>query len=138
MLGQALPVLAFAALAQARAFVTNHCSYPVYIWSIPQVLSGSHTNNLSLKPQGQYQEPWRHGSSMNPGVAIKVSTKGGSTSVTCRFAPGQNSWSFWQPGQRYSERGYGDCKTIGWNGEFAYMDSHFEITPNGAAVMTCH
>jgi hypothetical protein len=70
--------------------------------------------------------------------AIKVSTKGGTTSVTCRFAPGQNSWRFWQPGQRYSERGYGDCSTIGWNGERAYMDSHFEITPNGAAVMTCH
>jgi hypothetical protein len=75
MLGRALPVLTFAALAQARAIVSNHCPYPVYVWSVPQVLSSSHTDNVSLKPRGQYQEPWRHGSSMNPGVAIKVSTK---------------------------------------------------------------
>ncbi|KAL1801591.1 hypothetical protein ACET3X_001933 [Alternaria dauci] len=75
MLGPALPILTFVALAQARAIVTNHCSYNVYVWSVPQVLSSSHTDNVPLKPGGQYQEPWRHGSIVNPGVAIKISTK---------------------------------------------------------------
>jgi hypothetical protein len=75
MLGSALPVLTFVALAQARAIVTNHCPYNVYVWSVPQVLSSSHTDNVPIKPGGQYQEPWRHGSIANPGVAIKISTK---------------------------------------------------------------
>lgn len=75
MLGSALPVLTFVALAQARAIVTNHCPYNVYVWSVPQVLSSSHTDNVPIKPGGQYQEPWRHGSTVNPGVAIKISTK---------------------------------------------------------------
>ncbi|CAN9138766.1 unnamed protein product [Alternaria sp. RS040] len=75
MLGSALPVLTFVALAQARAIVTNHCLYNVYVWSVPQILSSSHTDNVPIKPGGQYQEPWRHGSIVNPGVAIKISTK---------------------------------------------------------------
>jgi hypothetical protein len=75
MLGQALPVLALVALAEARAIVTNHCPYNVYVWSVPQVLSSSHTDNVPIKPGGQYREPWRHGSLINPGVAIKISTK---------------------------------------------------------------
>jgi hypothetical protein len=75
MLGPALHVLTFVALAHARAIVTNHCPYNVYVWSVPQVLSSSHTDNVPIKPGGQYQEPWRHGSITNPGVAIKISTK---------------------------------------------------------------
>ncbi|CAG5140069.1 uncharacterized protein ALTATR162_LOCUS629 [Alternaria atra] len=75
MLGPALPILTFLALAQARAIVINHCPYSVYVWSVPQVLSSSHTDNVPIKPGGQYQEPWRHGSIVNPGVAIKISTK---------------------------------------------------------------
>ncbi|KAG9187356.1 hypothetical protein G6011_05227 [Alternaria panax] len=75
MLGPALPVLTFVALAHARAIVTNHCPYNVYVWSVPQVLSSSHTDNVPIKPGGQYQEPWRHGSIAIPGVAIKVSSE---------------------------------------------------------------
>lgn len=75
MLGQAFSVLVLAALAQARAIVTNHCPYTVYIWSVPQYLSSSLTDNVPLKPGGQYQESWRFGSPTNPGVAIKISDK---------------------------------------------------------------
>ncbi|KAI4709299.1 hypothetical protein J4E89_006048 [Alternaria sp. Ai002NY15] len=75
MLGQAFFVLALAALAQAGAIVTNHCPYTVYIWSVPQWLSSSLTENVPLKPNGQYREPWHFGSPLNPGVAIKISDK---------------------------------------------------------------
>ena len=73
MIGCILILVALVALTQARAIVTNHCPYTVYISSVPQVLSSSLADNLPVKPHGQYQEPWRHGSSEMPGIAIKIS-----------------------------------------------------------------
>lgn len=72
MTGRTFALSALVALAQAKAIVTNQCAFPVYIWSVPQVGS-SHTDNVPIKPGGRYEEPWRHGTSTNPGVAIKVS-----------------------------------------------------------------
>jgi hypothetical protein len=73
MFDYVLILTALVVLTQAKAIVTNHCPYNVYIWSVPQVLSSSQTDNVPIKPRGQYQEPWRHGSSTNPGIAIKIS-----------------------------------------------------------------
>jgi hypothetical protein len=73
MIGCILILATLVALTQARAIVTNHCPYDVYISSVPQVLSSSLADNLLVKPHGQYQEPWRHGSAAMPGIAIKVS-----------------------------------------------------------------
>ncbi|KAF1833725.1 hypothetical protein BDW02DRAFT_369656 [Decorospora gaudefroyi] len=73
MIGLVLVLSALVALIQARAIVTNLCPYNVYVWSIPQVLSSSNTNNIPIRPGGQYLEPWRHGSTTNPGIAIKIS-----------------------------------------------------------------
>ncbi|OAL52291.1 hypothetical protein IQ07DRAFT_629994 [Pyrenochaeta sp. DS3sAY3a] len=72
MTGRTFTLSALVALTQAKAIVTNQCAFPVYVWSVPQVGS-SHTDNVPIKPGGRYEEPWRHGTSINPGVAIKVS-----------------------------------------------------------------
>lgn len=72
MTGRTLTLSVIVALTQARAIVTNHCPHAIYVWSVPQVGS-SHTDNLPIKPGGRYEEPWRYGSSTNPGVAIKIS-----------------------------------------------------------------
>jgi hypothetical protein len=40
-------------------------------------------------------------------------------------------------GTRYSERGVADCFTHDFYGNLVALDSHFEVTPNGAAIMTC-
>ncbi|CAO2655872.1 Nn.00g046750.m01.CDS01 [Neocucurbitaria sp. VM-36] len=72
MTGRTLTLSALVALTQAKAIVTNHCPHEVYIWSIPQVGS-SHTDNVPIKPGGRYEEPWRHGSTANPGIALKIS-----------------------------------------------------------------
>jgi hypothetical protein len=62
------------ALVQAKAIITNHCLQPVYVWSVPNVGS-AHTDNLPIHPGGRYEEPWRHGTSEHPGIAIKISTE---------------------------------------------------------------
>lgn len=67
--------------------------------------------------------------------AVKVATKSGSVSLTCRFAAGTTNWPL---GTRHSEDVDGDCFTHDFYGNLVALDSHFEVTPNGAANMTCH
>ena len=75
MLGQILTATALVALTQAKAIVTNNCPFTVYLWSIPNVVGASLTENVPIKSGGHYQEPWRLGSPTNPGVAIKISSR---------------------------------------------------------------
>lgn len=72
MTGRILAVSTLVALAHAKAIITNNCATDVYIWSVPNVGS-AYANNLQLSPNSSYEEPWRHGSSQNPGIALKVS-----------------------------------------------------------------
>jgi hypothetical protein len=71
MVGQVLTLSALVALSQAKAIVTNQCEHDVYIWSVPE--SQGMAKGLSVAPGGRYDEPWRAGTSINPGIAIKVS-----------------------------------------------------------------
>ncbi|KAJ4295109.1 hypothetical protein N0V90_007118 [Kalmusia sp. IMI 367209] len=72
MIGQVLTLSALVALGQTKAIVTNNCRKDVYIWSVPE--RPDLANNLSISPGKRYEEPWRSGTGVNPGVAIKVST----------------------------------------------------------------
>ncbi|KAF2001857.1 hypothetical protein P154DRAFT_618941 [Amniculicola lignicola CBS 123094] len=75
MIGHALAVGALATIAtraQAKAVVSNHCPYPVYTWSVPKV--GGVAENLPVAPGGRYEESFRFGTVINPGIAIKVSS----------------------------------------------------------------
>ncbi|USP81365.1 uncharacterized protein yc1106_08639 [Curvularia clavata] len=74
MFGHFLVAILLFALVRARAIVTNECQHNVWIWSVP-FIGSSHTENVPIKPGGQYQEPWRLGLFETPGVAIKVSTQ---------------------------------------------------------------
>ncbi|KNG45862.1 hypothetical protein DDE82_003856 [Stemphylium lycopersici] len=74
MIGKLLAIITYIALAHARAIVTNNCPHNIYVSSVP-ILGLSHTDNVSIKPGGQYQEPWRQGSPETPGIAIKVSSQ---------------------------------------------------------------
>jgi hypothetical protein len=74
MVGSLLIAMLLFALARARAIVTNECQHNVWIWSFP-FLGSSHTENVPIKPGGQYQESWRLGSLAIPGIAIKISTQ---------------------------------------------------------------
>lgn len=74
MIGLFCITMLLLTLAQARAIVTNKCQHNVWIWSFP-FLGPSHTENVPVKPGGQYREPWRLGSIDVPGVAIKISTQ---------------------------------------------------------------
>jgi hypothetical protein len=69
-----LALSAFVALARAKAIITNQCSHPVYIWSVPGVGSAS-ASNVPISPGGRYEERWRYGTSENPGIALKISTQ---------------------------------------------------------------
>jgi hypothetical protein len=71
MVGQILALNALVALSQAKAIVTNQCGHDVYIWSVPEAQGIA--KGLSVAPGGRYDEPWRTGTSVNPGIAIKVS-----------------------------------------------------------------
>ncbi|KAH7135613.1 hypothetical protein B0J11DRAFT_164326 [Dendryphion nanum] len=63
---------ALVAFAQSKAIVTNHCKYDVHIWSVPE--QEGIASNLVLKSGGSYEEPFRFGTKVNPGIAIKVSS----------------------------------------------------------------
>jgi hypothetical protein len=72
MFGQVLTLSTLVALSQAKAIVSNHCEHDVYIWSVPEAQGMA--RGLSLSSGGRYDEPWRTGTSVNPGIAIKVSS----------------------------------------------------------------
>jgi hypothetical protein len=74
MAHRTLTLSALVALTQAKAIVSNNCAYDVYVWSIPKVGS-SHTDSVPIKPGGRYEEAWRYGTDVNPGVAIKISSQ---------------------------------------------------------------
>jgi hypothetical protein len=74
MIGSIIAVGTLVALAQGKAIITNRCPQPVYVWSIPSAGS-AHTNNLPIPPGGRYEEAWRHGTSEQPGIALKISTE---------------------------------------------------------------
>jgi len=65
---------------------------------------------------------------------VKVATKSGNVNLTCHFLAGETNWPV---GTRYSETGVNDCFTHDFYGNLVALDSHFEVTPNGAAIMTC-
>ncbi|KAL6707758.1 hypothetical protein ACN47E_003879 [Coniothyrium glycines] len=74
MTSRALTLSALVALSQAKAIVTNNCPHEVYIWSVPRI-GASHTQNLPIRPGGRYEEPWRRGTSVTPGIALKISSE---------------------------------------------------------------
>ncbi|EOA92081.1 hypothetical protein ACJQWK_04150 [Exserohilum turcicum] len=74
MVGSLFTLVLLVALTWARAIVTNECQHNVWIWSHP-VTGSSHTENVPIKPSGQYQEPWRLGTPDAPGIAIKISSQ---------------------------------------------------------------
>lgn len=74
MLSHFLTAALLVALTWARAIITNECQYNVWIWSHP-VTGTSHTENIPIKPGGQYQEPWRFGTPDAPGISIKISAQ---------------------------------------------------------------
>ncbi|KAF2787046.1 hypothetical protein K505DRAFT_329923 [Melanomma pulvis-pyrius CBS 109.77] len=71
MIGQALTFNALVALAQAKAIVSNQCAHDVYLWSVPD--AQGYASALPIGSGKQYNEPWRLGTSVSPGIAIKVS-----------------------------------------------------------------
>lgn len=71
MVGQVLTFSALVALVHAKAIVTNQCEQTVYLWSVPG--KSGVADNLPVGPGKRYEEPWRYGDSINPGVAIKIS-----------------------------------------------------------------
>lgn len=73
MVARAFTIGALAALGYSKAIITNNCRKDVYIWSVPG--KEDYADNLSISPGKRYEEPWRSGTAVNPGVAIKVSTK---------------------------------------------------------------
>jgi hypothetical protein len=72
MLGQVLTLGTIVALSQAKAIVSNHCEHEVYIWSVPKAQGMA--RGLPVSSGGRYDEPWRTGTLVNPGIAIKVSS----------------------------------------------------------------
>lgn len=73
MVGRVLALSALVALGHSKAIVTNNCRRDVYIWSVPE--KADLANNLSISPGKRYEEPWRPGTSVAPGIAIKISTE---------------------------------------------------------------
>lgn len=69
----ALTLSALVALGNSKAIVTNNCRKDVYIWSVPEKTDLA--SNLSISPGKRYEEPWRSGTAVSPGVAIKISTE---------------------------------------------------------------
>jgi hypothetical protein len=72
MVIQILALSALVALTQAKAIVTNNCKHNVYLWSVPG--KSGVADNLAIGPGKRYEEPWRYGTTVNPGIAIKVSS----------------------------------------------------------------
>ncbi|KAF2704415.1 hypothetical protein K504DRAFT_537919 [Pleomassaria siparia CBS 279.74] len=72
MVGQVLTLSALVALSQAKAIVSNNCHYDVHLSSVPNVQGFA--DSLTLGPGEYYEEPWRPGTSVNPGIAIKLSS----------------------------------------------------------------
>ncbi|KAF2116312.1 hypothetical protein BDV96DRAFT_48123 [Lophiotrema nucula] len=72
MARNALVVGALVALAQSKAIVTNHCPKAVHLWSVPE--SNGYASHHKLEPFHKYEEFYHHGTKVNPGVAIKIST----------------------------------------------------------------
>ncbi|ORY13032.1 hypothetical protein BCR34DRAFT_277745 [Clohesyomyces aquaticus] len=70
MISQVLAMGGLVALAQSKAVISNMCSHPIYVWSVPAVPGAA--ENFVLKPNTIYEEPFRHGTTINPGIAIKV------------------------------------------------------------------
>ncbi|KAL5446609.1 hypothetical protein PMIN07_001456 [Paraphaeosphaeria minitans] len=73
MVGWVLALSALVALSYSKAIITNNCRKDIYIWSVPE--KSDLANNLSISPGKRYEEPWRSGTSVHPGIAIKVSTE---------------------------------------------------------------
>jgi hypothetical protein len=73
MVARVLALGALVALGYSKAIVTNNCRKDVYIWSVPE--KADLANNLSISPGKRYEEPWRPGTAITPGVAIKVTTE---------------------------------------------------------------
>jgi hypothetical protein len=73
MVARVLALSALLALGHSKAIVTNNCRKDVYIWSVPE--KSDLANNLSISPGKRYEEPWRSGTAVSPGVAIKVTTE---------------------------------------------------------------
>jgi hypothetical protein len=73
MLGQVLTLGTLVALTQAKAIITNNCTDTLYLWSVPG--RNGVAENLPLTSGKRYEEPWRYGTSVNPGIAIKISSE---------------------------------------------------------------
>lgn len=73
MVGRSLALGALVALSHSKAIITNNCRKDVYIWSVPE--KADLADNLSISPGKRYEEPWRSGTNVHPGIAIKVSTE---------------------------------------------------------------
>lgn len=73
MFGRILVLSGLVALGHPKAIITNNCRKDIYIWSVPA--KADLADNLSISPGKRYEEPWRSGSVVNPGIAIKVSTE---------------------------------------------------------------
>jgi hypothetical protein len=71
MVGQVLALGTLVAFTQAKAIVTNRCENTVYLWSVPG--KSGVADNLPVGPGKRYEEPWRYGNAVNPGIAIKMS-----------------------------------------------------------------
>jgi len=71
MVGQVLALSTLVALVQAKAIVTNRCEQTVYTWSVPG--KSGVADNLPIATDKRYEEPWRYGNSVNPGISIKMS-----------------------------------------------------------------
>lgn len=72
MAARILSLSALVAFVQAKAFVTNMCDYPVYVWSVPNI-GKAQVNGWRIDPKARYVERFRYGEGKS-GVAIKVST----------------------------------------------------------------
>jgi hypothetical protein len=60
--------LAPTALAAGTAHVTNHCPFPVYLYSVPAAPQTEHP----LPPGADYVEPMHKGTDGTGGIALKV------------------------------------------------------------------
>ncbi|CBY01739.1 predicted protein [Plenodomus lingam JN3] len=100
MTGRILTLGALVALSQAKAIVTNSCPHDVYIWSVPQSGS-SKIVGLPVKSGGHYEEAWRRGTAITPGIAIKISAqpdginKGGDEIDFAYSVAGPNKSQVW-------------------------------------------
>ncbi|KAF2465452.1 uncharacterized protein BDR25DRAFT_306601 [Lindgomyces ingoldianus] len=73
MIKQVLTLCALVTLAQSKAIITNLCTHPVYIWSVPEVYGAA--DNYAVQPGHIYEEVFRYGTEANPGIAIKVTDR---------------------------------------------------------------